>query len=164
VPQVVLTAGVLQVELTAGVPQVVLTAHVLQVVLTAGALSASARAVFALYDDGALVAAEASGALTLRPPWVDVTGADNLTLVASGIALFSPTDRPRMRVTAQPASSNRLASLHLHRPGALSCSVLQPCHVGGRALRPCNARRVALCCSPTDELRCVPRHHAVHAA
>jgi hypothetical protein len=137
---VVLTAGVLQVELTAGVPQVVLTAHVLQVVLTAGALSASARAVFALYDDGALVAAEASGALTLRPPWVDVTGADNLTLVASGIALFSPTDRPCIleppRVSAPaPAGCAELlcaAALPCGGPCAAPlqraprCSVLQP--------------------------------------
>lgn len=79
------------------------TLCVLQVTLTSGPFTTSSTALYAVYDSSELAAAEASGNLVISPPWIDISGSDEIRIVTATPS-FASTDRPRLRITPRAAA------------------------------------------------------------
>ena len=73
----------------------------LTVTLTSGTFSNSFSAPFAFYDEARVQQLETQGTLRITPPWIDISGQDNITIRGDGI--FATSDTPRLRLTAAAA-------------------------------------------------------------
>jgi hypothetical protein len=97
----------------------------LTVTMTSGSYTSTFVAPFTFYAERRLVELEEQGSLNIWPPWIDISGSDNITIRGEGA--FSFNDHPRLRLVQQQnmtsdsgshASSRRLLS----DPGAQSSS------------------------------------------
>jgi hypothetical protein len=74
----------------------------LRVTLTSGTfINSFDYSYFTFYNAQRIVDLEKGGQLSIEPPWIDVSGSDNITI--RGAAIFSPADTPRLRLTADAA-------------------------------------------------------------
>ena len=73
----------------------------LVVTLTSGTFSNEFETSFTYYDEQRVTQLESSGALSITPPWIDISGSDNITI--RGDAIFALTDTPKIRLTAAAA-------------------------------------------------------------
>jgi hypothetical protein len=78
----------------------------LRVTLVSGSISFSLETQFLFYNEQRIVELEGAGGLTINPPWIDVSGRDNITL--HGDSLFSLADRPKLRISEALRLKRRL--------------------------------------------------------
>jgi hypothetical protein len=92
------------------------------VTLTSGSYTSTVVAPYTFYEERRLVELEEQGSLNIWPPWIDISGSDNITI--RGESAFSFNDHPRIRLVQQEKktpNSRSQARLLLSEPRA-KCS------------------------------------------